>query len=575
MRWIWFSICAVFGLAAILFGLLVPSHLRAVDTTVLQRAGRDTPDLIAKGLGLVTERNLGAAQLLQEIARRQAIYGNEKLDKAIAALTQQHPELQAWGSPPYGRVGALRPLPDTAGSSAPGAVAPQPIIEFVVGSEHRRQALDLLESSPNFVVQELLRFRTSTNTVVFSPSASSSGQALDIAICVCGLLLEAGHLTPGLSREIFDLVAAANQGGDTVKIEQTLLSMLSLGQRLNWGQLVALVTNVGDAETLRQLAELARRADDQLPVLFAALQVSEQPAAVAAYVMKFSETGLRDLGLSLRFGQGGVRELMKRGRQLYDWQPRQLALGYDPFGGFLEFAADLDRRAHWLALPMKWLLCSIGGFMIALALRFGKKPPTEPEEPLKAPGFVLARDSLFALGLLLVVLLLSEPFLAQGSQKMELPFRVRLPKVGGVVPAAIASAPASLMNQMSLLTLLLFFVIQALIYTACRIKLAEIRRQQVPPRMKLKLLENEDHLFDAGLYLGFVGTIISLILVSLGIIKPSLMAAYSSTSFGIIFVSAFKIFNLRPVRRKLLLEAENDPSASDPSSAATSPAISS
>ena len=34
------------------------------------------------------------------------------------------------------------------------------------------------------------------------------------------------------------------------------------------------------------------------------------------------------------------------------------------------------------------------------------------------------------------------------------------------------------------------------------------------------------------------------------------MAAYSSTSFGIIFVSIFKIFNLRPVRRRLLLQAE-------------------
>ena len=66
------------------------------------------------------------------------------------------------------------------------------------------------------------------------------------------------------------------------------------------------------------------------------------------------------------------------------------------------------------------------------------------------------------------------------------------------------------------------------------------------PRIKLKLLENEDHLFDAGLYLGFAGTIVSLILVSLGVIQPSLMAAYSSTSFGIIFVSIFKIFNLRP-----------------------------
>jgi len=120
------------------------------------------------------------------------------------------------------------------------------------------------------------------------------------------------------------------------------------------------------------------------------------------------------------------------------------------------------------------------------------------------------------------------------------------------------------MNQLSLLTLLLFFVLQALIYTACLVKLAEIRRQNVAPRIKLRLLENEDHLFDAGLYLGFVGTIISLILVSLGVIKPSLMAAYSSTSFGIIFVSIFKIFHLRPERRKLLMEAESASSEPGP-----------
>ncbi|MGI8966546.1 MAG: hypothetical protein ACR2H1_10730, partial [Limisphaerales bacterium] len=94
------------------------------------------------------------------------------------------------------------------------------------------------------------------------------------------------------------------------------------------------------------------------------------------------------------------------------------------------------------------------------------------------------------------------------------------------------------------------------IYTACLIKLAEIRRQEFPSRVKLKLLDNEEHLFDAGLYLGFAGTIISLIMVSMGVIKPSLMAAYSSTSFGIIFVSIFKIFHLRPLRRKLILETE-------------------
>src|SRR5208283_5750560 len=109
----------------------------------------------------------------------------------------------------------------------------------------------------------------------------------------------------------------------------------------------------------------------------------------------------------------------------------------------------------------------------------------------------------------------------------------------------------------SLFTMLLFFVLQGLLYCACLVKLAEIQRQKAPARMQLKLLENEEHLFDGGLYLGFAGTIVCLILVSLGIIQQSLMAAYSSTSFGVIFVSIFKIFNLRPARRKLLLEAES------------------
>jgi hypothetical protein len=207
-------------------------------------------------------------------------------------------------------------------------------------------------------------------------------------------------------------------------------------------------------------------------------------------------------------------------------------------------------------MVLKWALYLAGGFLLAASLHFARGPVSGLEQPLQVRGFHVFREVLFALGFLLVVLLLSEPFLAQESQKVELPFRLRLPTVGGVVPAGIVSVHSSIMNQLSLLALLLFFVLQGLLYLASLFKLAEIRRQRVLPRMKLKLLENEDHLFDAGLYLGFVGTIISLILVSMGVIKPSLMAAYSSTSFGIIFVSIFKILHLRPARRRLLLEAE-------------------
>ena len=99
---------------------------------------------------------------------------------------------------------------------------------------------------------------------------------------------------------------------------------------------------------------------------------------------------------------------------------------------------------------------------------------------------------------------------------------------------------------------------QALLYCACLVKLAEVRRQNVAPRLKLRLLENEEHLFDAGLYLGFGGTIVCLILASLNLTQFSLMAAYSCTAFGILFVSIFKIFQLRKFRRQLLLMTEVD-----------------
>ena len=62
----------------------------------------------------------------------------------------------------------------------------------------------------------------------------------------------------------------------------------------------------------------------------------------------------------------------------------------------------------------------------------------------------------------------------------------------------------------------------------------------------MRLLENEDQLFDFGLYVGLGGTVLSLILVAVGIVEASLMAAYASTLFGIIFVALLKVLHLRP-----------------------------
>ncbi|HYV28434.1 MAG TPA: hypothetical protein VFA77_12930 [Candidatus Eisenbacteria bacterium] len=543
-RWVLFVVCAVLGLGLVVGGLFVPIHLRALDTSVVQRAGKDSPSLLDHGAALVQQKNLGAAQLLLEAAGSQSVPGSEKLGFDVGMLKGQHPDYVVWG-------GGETHLEVLFGNGKQQNPQPEPFTDFVIREANRTKILALLQASPQPLVQELLRGRALTNTTIFSPSASSAGQALDAAICTCGLLLEEAQLNSAFSNQVFTLASQANRGASPQPLEQVLLDLMSLAQRnpdtaqprFNWGQLSVFVHHIPDAETLRILGNLVRRNDTQLPLIFSTVEVSGNPAGVAKYLMTFSQTGLNDLGAALKFGQGGLNEVLTRNQRLTSTTLPRIGVDY-------------CLRMPAFALTIKWLLYLAGGFFLAAAMHFARPPVSVLERPLQVRGFHYAREILFALGFLLVVLLLSEPFLAQESQKVEFPFRLRLSTVGSAVQAGNTSPTHSFMNRSSMLTLLLFFILQALIYISCLVKLAEIRRQRIPPRMKLKLLENEEHLFDAGLYLGFAGTIISLILVSLNVIQQSLMAAYGSTSFGILFVVVFKIFNLRPARRQLLLESE-------------------
>jgi len=555
-RWVTSLACAVLGVVLVCLALMLPAHLRAVDVAVVQKAGRHTPGLISRGLELVSQNQLGAAQLLMHAARQERLAGREKLEFAVDELARQHPAWVVWGGPEP-RFESIFQSP--AELRSPGS---DPFTEYVIRLENRERILGILSASRRPAVQELLHIRALTNTVFFPPSSSSAGQALDASISICGLLLEGQHLTPGLSNAVSSLAVSANRGGGSQGLEQVLLDFMSLGQRFNWGQLVVFLRNIQDAESLRLQGNLVRHAGDRLPVLYAAVELSDRPPLVAGYLMNFSQTGINDLGTCLRYGAGGIDLLMERNQRLHQGGFTQDLASYSPLDAVISAGSNLTWQIPWLALGLKWVMYWLAGFLLAMAMHFARPATSVLEEPLQVSGFHVVREILFALGFLLVVLLLSEPFLTQESQRVEFPFRLSLSTVGRLVPAGVASAKSLFMNQLSLLTLLLFFVLQGLIYTACVFKLAEIRRQRVPVRMKLKLLENEEHLFDAGLYLGFVGTIVSLILVSLNIIQFSLMAAYSSTSFGIIFVSFFKIFHLRPARRKLLMEAELQPEQS-------------
>jgi hypothetical protein len=572
LRWLMFFICAVFGLALLVCGLLVPMHLRAVDAGVIEMAGGQGPALLNQGRTLAGERKLGAAQMLMRAARTAGLPGWDRLGETITNLARQNPAALAWGDD--GRTENLFGNPSSA-----AADPDLPFTDVIIRQQNREAALAHLRDSTVQTVQALLRTRTLHHTVLLPPSSSASGQAFDAAVCIGGLLLDGNRVPPSLSRDVSKLALQANHGAGSEPLEQTLMDFLSLGERLNWDQLTAFIADVPDAGTLHRLTDDARAANGKMPVLFAAVQLSGRPAAVTDYLAKFPDTGLADLTACLRYGAGGVGELVKSGQRFYDPPFERRVAEYDPFGAVYFFAASAGLHRPWLALAAKWFLYLWAGFFAAAALHFARPAVSPLERPLQVRGFHLLREFLFSLAFLLVVLLLSEPFLAQKSQKGTFSLRLIASTVDGTVPAGIAGLKQTVMNSNTVnptvvLTLLVFFVLQALLYISCLVKLAEIRRQHVPPRMKLKLLENEDHLFDAGLYLGFVGTIVSLIVASLHFVQFSLMAAYSSTSFGIVFVVIFKIFHLRPTRRKLLLEAEaQDTYAAAAAAAVPTPAL--
>jgi hypothetical protein len=93
-------------------------------------------------------------------------------------------------------------------------------------------------------------------------------------------------------------------------------------------------------------------------------------------------------------------------------------------------------------------------------------------------------------------------------------------------------------------------------YVICLLKISDVSRQPVPSPTKLRLMENEENLFDGGLYIGIAGTATALVLQVLHLIDANLLAAYSSNLFGIVCVALVKIRHVRPYKRQLILEIQ-------------------
>jgi len=523
------------GIFLLLVAWLLPYNLSSLTLPLLKRAGQDTPSMANTGQEWVQSEKIGPASLLLKASQDLKDPGSAALAESLKKLNSQHSNLIAWGGwDPF-----LEPLVKDPKLAL--VRESTPAIQLLIGGDTRKALAEYLANSRSLGVQTLLKLRSLEHTGRFVPALKPGGQALDGLLLLSALLYQGEHFSPALQREVRAVAETSAKSGELGALEPLLLDLLSLSRRLDWVQLCELLRRTEDTKTVGEYAQLCRVAPDSFPLIYAAALFSTSADKVAGYLLQYGKAGLEDLRTAMSLGQGATRLLLDR--QL----PLNRTSG--PAPGEIAALGILHPR---LALALRWSCFFFGVFLALLGvdhLLF--------RGDLKG-GASLPHLKSGILSLLLGVLLAmaTEPYLLKAAPISEYKLRLTLPALAGVNAPPAPHSSFFNMDTSTLLSICFFAVLQVGMYLLCLAKIRDIARTEASPLLKLKLMENEENLFDGGLYIGIAGTATALVLQVLQVIEPNLLAAYSSNLFGITCVALVKIRHVRPFKRSLILEGQ-------------------
>jgi len=525
------------GVGLLLAAWSLPVNLKSITPALLRAAGVGTPSVAQLGRQLVQSEKIGPAALVLAAAEAVRDPGTAALQAELNQLATHQPGMVAWGGwDPF-----LDPLFNLHGSQ--GRTTSTPVLSFFIAEKARQSLHTYLAASHSLGVQAVLRTRDVADTGRFVPATHSGGQPLDAVILLAALLYQGEHLSPSLQREVRTLAETAAQQKALGELEAFYFDLLSLGRRLDWVQLCELLRHTDDTKTVGEYAQLARVTPDELPTIYTAALFSESADRVATYLLQYGKAGLADLRFALGLGQGAVRQLLLRQVPLNRTDNPTIGV-----------AVEFGLLHPQLALIVKWLGFLAGAFGVFRGLDralFSSRSEFGPALPHVKSGVL----SLLVAGLLVLA---TEPFLLRAAPASEYKVRLVLPALitSSEPPPLVAAQTTHAMDSSTLLSIGLFACLQVGMYLICLMKIREVAGSALHPLVKLKLMENEENLFDGGLYLGIGGTATALVLQVLGIIEPNLLAAYSSNLFGITCVALVKIRHVRPYKRTLILESQ-------------------
>ncbi|MFZ1054535.1 MAG: hypothetical protein WAN79_02585 [Opitutaceae bacterium] len=518
---------------------LLPVSLKSVSKALLRSAGEGTPSVAAFGRDLVDSEKIGPAALFLDVARSIDDPRAPALARSLGDLSARQPSLAAWG----GWDASLDPIFNLRQRAT--RAASTPIVNFLI-PEHSREAVRAyLVNSGSLGVQAVLKTRDVASTGRFVPASRPGGQPLDALILLTGLLYQGEHLSPTLQREVRSLAETAVQRNELGDLEGFYMDLLSLGRRLDWTQLAELLRRTDSVRTVGEYAHLSRVAPDQLPFIYTAALLSNSADQVATYLIRYGKAGSEDLRTALADGQGAVNLLLQRA----------VPVNRSP-GPAMGAAAALVLEHPRLMLSVKYAGYFLGLFLLLRGLDLWIVAPAGTVAESGAQQHVRAGVLAVVMSALLIVA--TEPFLLKAAPASEYRVRLSIPMLAATSTqsAPLQKSKPVTMEASTLVSIGVFAALQVAMYMACLRKIREIESQEVSTQLKLRLMENEENLFDSGLYVGMMGTAAALVLQVIGVIEPNLLAAYSSNLFGIICVALVKIRHVRGFKRRLILESQ-------------------
>ena len=556
------------GLLLAVTALLIPAHVRSIDLAVIElchEEGRAVDDILSE---TIRSAHIGSALRILEAADL-APAKAQAYEAQIQILITARPSLLASG----GSDPILEDFLELIQFTPNEDIDALPLLPQLLPRSERASLSGMLAESSNANVAALLAARDLPGLTRLHPASHAAGAPYDAGLLSLALLIEGGHFKPSLAQQIGQRAAQASLGTPAAvrALEDFAIATLSLGRQLDHRSLADLAAIAGSFTDWGQMATLFRAQPDRIDALYTALRFEGASAPVFDYLATYSEAGNDDLDIALKNGAGATQELLEKALPIY--RPAGLA---QAFAGTFEtyrpqslVGLSLSNRDG--ALALKALLFVLSGFAFALAMGAAWRASLREVKAVeRSTPSVIARNFFISLVVALTLWTLFEPEILK-SQSTETNSD-STPRIKFVVADTLQSLkePVKAMqeiNQVTLLVLALFFIVQLVIYSFCLIKLKEIAGQKLSADVKIKLLENEENLFDFGLYVGLGGTVLSLILVAVGIVEASLMAAYASTLFGILFVAILKVLNLRPYRRHLIILANSSKAGNDPDGA--------